>query len=32
MFAALISLTVISLALYLLVSGLEYWLLAWRRR
>lgn len=32
MFAALIALTVISLALYLLVTGLEYWLLAWRRR
>jgi NitT/TauT family transport system permease protein len=31
MFAALITLSVISLTLYVIVSGLEYWLLAWRR-
>ena len=31
MFAALISLSVISLTLYVIVSGLEHWLLAWRR-
>lgn len=31
MFAALISLTAISLSLYLIVTGLENWLLAWRR-
>jgi NitT/TauT family transport system permease protein len=30
MFAALISLAAISLSLYLIVSGLEKWLLAWR--
>jgi NitT/TauT family transport system permease protein len=31
MFAALISLATISLCLYLIVTGLEQWLLAWRR-
>ena len=31
MFAALIALAGISLVLYLIVTGLEYWLLAWRR-
>lgn len=31
MFAALIALGVISLSLYLIVTGLEHWLLAWRR-
>jgi NitT/TauT family transport system permease protein len=31
MFAALITLASISLCLYLIVTGLEYWLLAWRR-
>ena len=31
MFAALITLASISLCLYLLVTGLEHWLLAWRR-
>lgn len=31
MFAALITLASISLSLYLLVTRLEYWLLAWRR-
>jgi NitT/TauT family transport system permease protein len=31
MFVALITLGVISLTLYLLVTGLEHWLLAWRR-
>ncbi len=31
MFAALITLTAISLSLYLLVTGVEKWLLAWRR-
>ncbi len=31
MFAALITLASISLALYLIVSGLENWLLAWRQ-
>lgn len=31
MFAALIALAVISLSLYLIVTGLEHWLLAWRR-
>jgi NitT/TauT family transport system permease protein len=31
MFAALIALGLISLTLYLLVTGLEHWLLAWRR-
>ena len=30
MFAALITLATISLVLYLIVSGLEKWLLAWR--
>ena len=30
MFAALITLATISLILYLIVSGLEKWLLAWR--
>lgn len=31
MFAALITLASISLCLYLIVTGLEHWLLAWRR-
>jgi NitT/TauT family transport system permease protein len=31
MFAALIALTAISLSLYLIVTALENWLLAWRR-
>ncbi len=31
MFAALIALGIISLSLYSIVTGLEYWLLAWRR-
>jgi NitT/TauT family transport system permease protein len=31
MFAALIVLSAISLSLYLIVTGLEHWLLAWRR-
>jgi NitT/TauT family transport system permease protein len=31
MFAALIALAAISLSLYLIVTGLEHWLLAWRR-
>jgi NitT/TauT family transport system permease protein len=31
MFVALITLGAISLTLYLLVTGLEHWLLAWRR-
>jgi NitT/TauT family transport system permease protein len=31
MFAALIALASISLSLYLIVTGLEHWLLAWRR-
>lgn len=31
MFAALIALGTISLSLYLIVTGLEHWLLAWRR-
>lgn len=31
MFAALITLASISLCLYLMVTGLEHWLLAWRR-
>ena len=31
MFAALIALGTISLSLYLIVTGLERWLLAWRR-
>lgn len=31
MFAAIIALSIISLILYMLVSSLEHWLLAWRR-
>jgi NitT/TauT family transport system permease protein len=31
MFAAIIALSIISLLLYLVVTGLEHWLLAWRR-
>jgi len=31
MFAALIALGIISLSLYLIVTGLEHWLLAWRQ-
>jgi NitT/TauT family transport system permease protein len=31
LFAALITLSIISLSLYLIVTGLERWLLAWRR-
>jgi NitT/TauT family transport system permease protein len=31
MFAALFTLAGISLCLYLVVTGLEHWLLAWRR-